>query len=562
VSRLTDFAHEAIEMTALPADLTHLGAARSPAAEYYAPLLVSGSELVRVGAWCALLDREAVVPQQYPTLLGLCSYGAIQARAYRFFEGNWDHDLAAEAAEMAASREADADDLARKAELACDEQRGADAEHRRFLATGRFDALVALVEKTEQAGGWRAALPVAVDVLVLTPHEPIAADILLRLIDRSGDTKLLRAVLDQLKSAALHPYLVMLYEAASSLAAGDAVACQKLLRTLDAARPPRADIVQRIRPTALRLNAEAFETLGDFKAALVAYTELKKSEQTGPPGDEYYRLVRAATAQAIPPLPADLNSNHVVMTGFPRSGTTLLENALAAHPRIETYEEIPAVSSMQLLLARELPGAASEAEAVAICLRARERYYDEEQRRHRKDGADIFIDKMPMRSSEAKLLMKMFPEKRYVFSIRHPYDVVLSCFKQRFSRNIAMQQFDSFEGATRLYDFSMSQWFEAHRLDDPKVHYLRYDDLVTSFEPSVRGVLEFLGADWDPAVLGFAELADKRFARTPSYQKVRQGLAIGVQSSWRNYGFLFKTPAARPLAKWVEFFGYSADLTS
>ena len=159
-------------------------------------------------------------------------------------------------------------------------------------------------------------------------------------------------------------------------------------------------------------------------------------------------------------------------------------------------------------------------------------------------------------------MSRLFPDKRYIFSIRHPYDVVLSCFRHRFSRNIAMQQFDTFEGAVRLYDFSMSEWFAVHGLDDPRVHYLRYDDLVTSFEPSVRGVLDFLGAEWDPAVLGFAELADKRYARTPSYQKVRQGLTIGVQSSWRNYGFLFNAPAAKPLTKWAEFFGYPTDLAA
>jgi hypothetical protein len=150
----------------------------------------------------------------------------------------------------------------------------------------------------------------------------------------------------------------------------------------------------------------------------------------------------------------------------------------------------------------------------------------------------------------------MFPDKRYIFSIRHPFDVVLSCFKQQFTRNIAMEQFATFETAVRLYDFSMNQWFAVHGLDDPRVHYLRYDDLVVDFEAAMRGVLGFLGTDWDPAVLGFAELAGNRFARTPSYQKVRQGLTIGIQSSWRNYGFLFQSPAAKPLKQWAEFFGY------
>jgi hypothetical protein len=57
-------------------------------------------------------------------------------------------------------------------------------------------------------------------------------------------------------------------------------------------------------------------------------------------------------------------------------------------------------------------------------------------------------------------------------------------------------------------------------------------------------------------VLGFAKAAESRSTRTPSYQKVRQGLTIGVQTQWRNYGFLFQSPEAKPLFKWAEFFGY------
>jgi hypothetical protein len=181
-----------------------------------------------------------------------------------------------------------------------------------------------------------------------------------------------------------------------------------------------------------------------------------------------------------------------------------------------------------------------------------------ERRRH-KPGARIFIDKMPMRSVEAGFMSKLFPDKRYVFSIRHPYDVVLSCFKQDFGRNIAMEHFRTLDGAARLYDFAMTQWFGVYGLDDARVHYLRYDDLVTAFEPSMRGTLAFLGAEWNHAVLDFADTAESRAARTPSYQKVRQGLSLGVQTQWRNYRFAFQSEATEALKKWVEFFGYDTD---
>ena len=64
------------------------------------------------------------------------------------------------------------------------------------------------------------------------------------------------------------------------------------------------------------------------------------------------------------------------------------------------------------------------------------------------------------------------------------------------------------------------------------------------------------GLQWDEHIRDFASLADARSGRTPSYQKVRKGLTLGVQTSWRNYGFLFQSPDAKPLYRWAEFFGY------
>jgi len=75
-------------MTALPPDLARLSmlaSARQKAADYYAPLLDSDDELLKIGAWCALLDREEVSVEQYPRVVELASHGAIQRRAFRFF---------------------------------------------------------------------------------------------------------------------------------------------------------------------------------------------------------------------------------------------------------------------------------------------------------------------------------------------------------------------------------------------------------------------------------------------------------------------------------------------
>jgi len=259
----------------------------------------------------------------------------------------------------------------------------------------------------------------------------------------------------------------------------------------------------------------------------------------------------------MPTLREDVRSqSHFMMVGFPRSGTTLLENALAAHPLIETYEEVPAFARAVSFIDRSATIGAAVSESVALT--ARQRYYEELDRRSAKPTARAHIDKLPLNAAAIKFLERLLPGKRYVFSIRHPYDVVLSCFRQHFAHNAAMDNFRRFPEACRFYDFVMSQWFEVFSLSESeRVAYVRYEDLVGDFRPTLARVLNFVGADWDDRVLDFARQAQGRSANTPSYQKVRAGLQVGLQSSWRNYRFLFKDEEAAILSRWVDHFGYS-----
>jgi hypothetical protein len=166
---------------------------------------------------------------------------------------------------------------------------------------------------------------------------------------------------------------------------------------------------------------------------------------------------------------------------------------------------------------------------------------------------------MPIRTGDADLIARLFPEWRYIFAVRHPFDVVLSCFKQRFKPNPAMENFHTIADTARLYDFAMTEWFKRFTLDDPRVSYVRYDRLVTDFEATTRNVLNFLGLEWNDSVVNFADAAGKRAANTPSYQKVRSGLSIGVQTYWRDYRFVFEGEIGATMRKWADFFGFETD---
>jgi len=270
--------------------------------------------------------------------------------------------------------------------------------------------------------------------------------------------------------------------------------------------------------------------------------------------DLYIKRVKEKAALVVPELPPDDHENYFLMLGFPRSGTTLLENVLASHPMIETFEEITSFASVQ----KSVRPVAEKALPLPLdlAIKARNKYYREIDRRKKKPGAAIIIDKLPILSSDAALLEKFFPRKRYIFSIRHPFDVALSCYRQTFGANAAMDNFTTIEDTCRVYDFTMNQWFKTFSLDSERVCYIRYDRLVENLQEEVTRALRFVGAEWDTSILQFAQRADERKTKTPSYSKVRKGISIGVQTSWRNYEFLFKKPEARVLDKWVKFFGY------
>ena len=306
------------------------------------------------------------------------------------------------------------------------------------------------------------------------------------------------------------------------------------------------------------LAAKCAEEMGDYRLAAKWYDKQNKTQADKIyVAADYLKSLEQHAALPLAKLPADTQNKYFIMTGFPRSGTTLLENTLHAHPLIATCEETSAlVGTMRAAYGLRLE---EDPEAKNVDLRAvlhRKLYYESLDRFVTKTDARVVIDKTPIISSDIKYLEKLFPTKRYIFSIRHPYDVVLSNWKQSYSQNSAMAAFNDMHDACVLYDYTMRNWFEVFPGETERVHYVRYDELVNDFQRVVSGALTFLGVEWTDEVLKFAEHSAQRSVRTPSYVNVRKGLTIGVQTSWQNFEFLFDDTCRALLDPWVKHFGY------
>lgn len=267
---------------------------------------------------------------------------------------------------------------------------------------------------------------------------------------------------------------------------------------------------------------------------------------------DLWRNRRALPATAQDP------SCHVFLVGFPRSGTTLLENVLAAHPDVVTLEEkdtlaqaagayLMSEDGLERLARIDGTEAQQQREAYWAAVRG---YGVEPQGR-------VFIDKMPLATILLPLIAKLFPTARLLFAIRDPRDVVLSCFRRRFGMNAAMYQFLSLEGAAAYYDAVMRLGEIYRDLLPILERIVRYESMVEDFEGTARSTCDFIGLDWRPGMADIAATARARGVTTPSAAQLARGLNREGQGAWRRYREQM-APVLPTLEPWVRRFRYEA----
>jgi hypothetical protein len=259
----------------------------------------------------------------------------------------------------------------------------------------------------------------------------------------------------------------------------------------------------------------------------------------------------------------------VFLIGFPRSGTTLLEQVLDSHPCLQTLDEKPMVELMERAFLN-MTGNQTDAladlseEQIADLRRV---YWTEADRHVVHQPGTLIVDKLPLNIVYVPLLWRIFPRAQFILAIRHPCDVTLSCLMQNFSTNDAMVGFVSLERVADIYARVMHAWLDyAKQLPVLRWHLIRYEDLITNFEQETRALLEFLGVGWSDAVLAHTEHAQKRgIINTPSYHQVVQPIYQHSKYRWTRYSeqFMDVLPVLQPF---IERFGYanlpSSDITS
>ena len=279
----------------------------------------------------------------------------------------------------------------------------------------------------------------------------------------------------------------------------------------------------------------ALEQAGEHDAAFAAWERANREvARLRPwPGPAWRRL--AASLETIRELPCAERAidgpQPLFIVGMPRSGSTLVEQILASHSHVTATSELPFIEN----LARSLDAHGGFAHALprlsaGECNRAATAYLEQVQP-YLRQRSELFTDKWPDNFWWLGLIGACFPAAPVINVIRDPLDNAVGAFKQYFSRgNEHSSRPDWIADYWDIYLDVMQHW---ETVLPGRVLHLRYADLVSEPEATIRRLLERCGLAFEDDVLEFH--AAGRAVMTPSGHQVRQPIHRGALDSSRPY---------------------------
>jgi len=326
-------------------------------------------------------------------------------------------------------------------------------------------------------------------------------------------------------------------------------------------------------PTELSEKGRLLDRLDRYDDAWAAFTEAKRiaRELSGNgyldqlANETINRLRGFFTAGRLATLPrAGVRTDvpqPIFVLGFPRSGTTLVEQTLSAHPLISAGDELPLINDITRITPRMLNSPLTYPEALAELWMGDQRdgldnlrdYYLQKAAQMGVAEPEFawFTDKMPLNEMHLGLIALLFPASPLIHVIRHPLDVMVSALANHFTHGFFCAS--SLESAATHYVRVME--LTEHYRSEMALRYLpiRYEAMVGMQAGTVRSMLDFIGVPFEENCLRFNE--NRRYARTASYAQVTEPLYDRSLGRYRHYRRHLEpvVPILRPL---IERLGY------
>ncbi len=291
--------------------------------------------------------------------------------------------------------------------------------------------------------------------------------------------------------------------------------------------------------------AKALHDRGEFDSAFEHYEEgnrLRAEElqyQADELSEEIERTEQLFSAQFLARLPAAPISNDrpIFIISLPRSGSTLLEQMLGSHSRIEPLGELPYIPAilrtfMEIATRR---GTISVPRAIAGLsddqAEAMGRDYLRRAALHRKTSEPFFIDKLPHNWSNVLFIRRILPQARFI-DIRRP---AMDCCFSNYTQSFTSAHASSFalRDVARSYKDNLRLMQHLDQVAPGMIAHVDYRALVAEPRDQIERTLAYLGLEWEDAVLDFHNL--DRVVRTPSSEQVRRPLNTDGVAVWKPY---------------------------
>ena len=249
--------------------------------------------------------------------------------------------------------------------------------------------------------------------------------------------------------------------------------------------------------------------------------------------------------------------------GHPRSGTTLMEQILDAHPEVLAFDE-PVAFTQEITSQFQLPGGQMKAQIKALDQFPAGRRADMRQRYAKsllreipgEVTAKMLLDKNPSPTMSLNVWLRVFPELKVIIALRDPRDVIISCYFLNIMLNATNVNFLSLERTAKHYADLMDVWLRMRELGGFDWIESRYEDVVVDMAAEGRKVTEFLGLSWHPNQARYHETARRKVLYAPTYHDVTQPVYTRAVGRWERYAEALAPVQAR-LAPYCKAFGYT-----
>ena len=229
-----------------------------------------------------------------------------------------------------------------------------------------------------------------------------------------------------------------------------------------------------------------------------------------------------------------------MLVGCPRSGTTLLERVLDAHPDLASASETSIFSNiwnacLRAMAAANNPLQTVEDLSIASIREMRATYHEQmEEALEQAVGHRLLLDKNPSQLSRIPIIKRVFPEARILMALRDPRAIAWSCFTQYLPDNSESAGFNTMVTTVEHVATQLGFWLRLReRLPPGTWHETRYERMVGSFGEESRRTLAFLGLPWDPKVADFH--TNPSPVRSPTYAEAARPVYDHALEKWRHY---------------------------